>query len=114
MEPGFERRFAVLVSRLTINLAARNLREGAPIGALLNGGHRVFQKLLMSRKQRIRHSDFSVGTSSRSSDEFGTGRRRCLGWAGRRRYALARPRLSAFQRPKAGRDVGLAKSGAHP
>src|ERR1700751_3315589 len=65
MEPGFERRFAVFVSRLTVNLTARNLREGAPIRALLNRCHRVFQELLMSRKQRIRHNDSSVGTSSR-------------------------------------------------
>src|ERR1700739_1091034 len=65
MEPGFERRFAVFVSRLTVNLTARNLREGAPIRALLNRCHRVFQELLMSREKRIRHSDYPVGTSSR-------------------------------------------------
>src|ERR1700757_4279502 len=69
MESRFERCFTVLISRLTIDLATRNLRKGAPVRALLNRCHRVFQELLMSRKERIRHSDSSVRTSSCSSVE---------------------------------------------
>jgi hypothetical protein len=37
-----------------------------------------------------------------------------LEWAGRRRFAMARPRRKMFKVAELGRDVGLAKSGAHP
>jgi hypothetical protein len=58
LQPGIERGFACLVSGLSVNFAARNLWESAPVSPLLDCLYRIIEQLLMIRKEGGRHKDY--------------------------------------------------------